>query len=206
MGNAVLVREWTLNGQIEGLNINPDGKIGIGLANPSSALHVAGQVTASLPVTLFTHTSISTTYYNLSGTSVSPGSTGYYYVVFGTNGTNSKNWTPTYTNGSRLAIPYSGLYSITFFVGAPGTNVTNIELFISKNSGNGNDLNDYPNNLLALQGMQPAYIIETTITTTAYLNSTDYINFGFYYNAGTGTINWASARTGTSVTLIQRTA
>ena len=205
----VQIYEIVFNGQIEGLNINPDGKIGIGLANPSSALHVAGQVTASLPVTLFTHTSISTTYYNSSGTSVSPGSTGtYYYVVFGTNGTNSKNWTPTYTNGSRLSIPYSGLYSITFFVGYPGANVTTIELFISKNSGVGDDLNNYPNNLLALQGMQPAYITETTITTTAYLNSTDYINFGFYYGVGTGTINWVAGipRTGTSVTLIQRTA
>ena len=38
------VPEWTLNGQIEGLNINPDGKIGIGLANPTRALEVAGDV------------------------------------------------------------------------------------------------------------------------------------------------------------------
>jgi hypothetical protein len=40
----VSIATWTLNGQIEGLNINPDGKIGIGLANPTRALEVAGDV------------------------------------------------------------------------------------------------------------------------------------------------------------------
>ena len=44
IGNAVLVREWTLNGQIEGLNINPDGKVGLGVVNPTRALEVAGDV------------------------------------------------------------------------------------------------------------------------------------------------------------------
>ena len=40
----VSVVEWTLNGQIEGLNINPDGKVGLGVVNPTRALEVAGDV------------------------------------------------------------------------------------------------------------------------------------------------------------------
>ena len=39
--NAV-VGEWTLNGSIEGVNINPDGKVGIGVSAPVQNLEVAG--------------------------------------------------------------------------------------------------------------------------------------------------------------------
>ena len=39
-----VIAEWTLNGQIEGLNINPDGKVGLGVVNPTRALEVAGDV------------------------------------------------------------------------------------------------------------------------------------------------------------------
>ena len=38
------IGEWTLNGQIEGLNINPDGRVGLGVVNPTRALEVAGDV------------------------------------------------------------------------------------------------------------------------------------------------------------------
>ena len=43
-GGTVNVPEWTLNGSIEGLNINPDGKVGLGVVNPTRALEVAGDV------------------------------------------------------------------------------------------------------------------------------------------------------------------
>ena len=43
-GGTVNVLEWTLNGSIEGLNINPDGKVGLGVVNPTRALEVAGDV------------------------------------------------------------------------------------------------------------------------------------------------------------------
>jgi Concanavalin A-like lectin/glucanases superfamily len=38
------VPEWVLNGTIEGLNINPDGKVGVGVVSPSYNLDVAGQI------------------------------------------------------------------------------------------------------------------------------------------------------------------
>jgi hypothetical protein len=34
--------EWTLNGQIEGPSISPDGRVGLGVTNPTQALEVAG--------------------------------------------------------------------------------------------------------------------------------------------------------------------
>ena len=40
----VQIYEIVFNGQIEGLNINPDGKVGLGVVNPTRALEVAGDV------------------------------------------------------------------------------------------------------------------------------------------------------------------
>jgi hypothetical protein len=39
--NAV-IGEWTLNGSIEGPNVTPDGRLGLGVTNPTQALEVAG--------------------------------------------------------------------------------------------------------------------------------------------------------------------
>jgi NDP-sugar pyrophosphorylase family protein len=51
----------------------------------------------------------------------------------------SKNWTPSYTNTTRLVIPYEGLYLLKFQTGY--ANVGDVaELFISQNGGNNNDL------------------------------------------------------------------
>jgi hypothetical protein len=38
------VYEWTLNGQIEAINITNDGRVGLGVVNPTRALEVAGDV------------------------------------------------------------------------------------------------------------------------------------------------------------------
>jgi hypothetical protein len=38
----VSVRDWTLNGSIEGLTVAPDGELGVGVSNPVQALEVAG--------------------------------------------------------------------------------------------------------------------------------------------------------------------
>ena len=40
----VYIGQLVLNGQVEGLNINPDGKVGLGVVNPTRALEVAGDV------------------------------------------------------------------------------------------------------------------------------------------------------------------
>jgi hypothetical protein len=43
-GNSggIVLQEWTLNGTIEGVNITPDGRLGLGVSNPVQALEVAG--------------------------------------------------------------------------------------------------------------------------------------------------------------------
>ena len=41
-GNYAQLGEWTLNGSIESVNINPDGKLGIGVSAPVQNLEVAG--------------------------------------------------------------------------------------------------------------------------------------------------------------------
>ena len=43
-GTVVQMSGLIFNGQIEGLNINPDGKVGLGVVNPTRALEVAGDV------------------------------------------------------------------------------------------------------------------------------------------------------------------
>ena len=36
--------EWTLNGSIESVNVTPDGRVGLGVVNPTRALEVAGDI------------------------------------------------------------------------------------------------------------------------------------------------------------------
>jgi hypothetical protein len=40
----VQLAEWTLNGSIESVNVTPDGRVGLGVVNPTRALEVAGDV------------------------------------------------------------------------------------------------------------------------------------------------------------------
>jgi hypothetical protein len=121
----------------------------------------------------------------------------------GTSTGRSLNWTPAYTNGSRLTIPYSGLYTITWAIGA-WSGPTTVEYFISRNSGGGNDLNDVYGNLLALSN-DASTTNEFTLNTTAYFAANDFMNIGFYYGGGSGTYG-PSTRTLLTVALIQRTA
>jgi hypothetical protein len=41
---VVSVAEWTLNGTIESVNITADGRVGLGVVNPTSALEIAGDM------------------------------------------------------------------------------------------------------------------------------------------------------------------
>lgn len=184
--------------------VNAAGSVGIGTITPSTALHVVGQTISTTAVFLMTLLSVSITYYNSSGVSVTPNTTGqYYYVVMGTSTGRSINWTPSYTNGSRLTIPYSGLYTITWGIPAWSGPVP-VEYFITRNSGAGNDLNDTGGNLLALSN-DASTTQEFTLNTTAYFAANDFMNIGFYYGGGSGTYNPAT-RMLLTVALIQRTA
>jgi hypothetical protein len=42
-----LISEWTLNGTIESVNVTPDGRVGLGVVNPTRALEVAGDLVVS---------------------------------------------------------------------------------------------------------------------------------------------------------------
>ena len=42
--NNLCIGEWTLNGQVEGTNFTSDGRLGVGVVNPTRALEVAGDV------------------------------------------------------------------------------------------------------------------------------------------------------------------
>ena len=43
-GTGIGLPEWTLNGSIESVNVTPDGRVGLGVVNPTRALEVAGDV------------------------------------------------------------------------------------------------------------------------------------------------------------------
>jgi hypothetical protein len=170
-----------------------------------STLQVSGQITGSFGVHFFGsntptmyNTTLSTTF--PSGTSV--GST-YYYLKWPSPFT--FNWTPSYTSNAVLGIPYNGLYAISFTLHV-GNNPGSLELGIIKNNPNVSNNLNYPGNVLAtgcLISSQP----EVSISTTAYLTTTDNILVGFY--AGLATYSPAlivQNRSSLSITLIQRTA
>jgi hypothetical protein len=151
-------------------------------------------ITAQKPVHLsvFGGPSIFNSSGTLQGSTVA---TGFWYLKW--SSFNSNNWSDTYTNGCRLAIPYTGIYNINFTYDNITTSVIS---FISKNLMNGADINDTSDKCLAIS-YNPGVI--NTISATTYLSTTDYINFGFYVFSGSGT---PSYRCKATVTLIQKTA
>ena len=143
------------------------------------------------------------TYYNSSGVSLGTGSqtsAAYYYFVFGTTDGSTLNWSPSYTNGSRLAIPYNGIYSLELSCNTNGGEKT---LYISKNCGSNNDTSTGGN--LIAGGDATSSTSEETIRATAYLTTSDYINIGCYLYFGTLNAN-GNSRGSFRATLIQRTA
>jgi hypothetical protein len=200
--NASNVFQLSLNGSGgSAININSTG-VGIGTTNPSSALHVVGQTIGTFPVHLSLYGTPS--YYNNSGTLLNPPATNtYVYLLWPSYGLTSQNWTPSYTTATKLGIPYTGLYAVKFALhSGAGTNPV-FEMFISKNLCNGNDLNVLDDRLLALGYVG---ISELTLSATAYLSTTDFLNFGFYFASGTLTGSVAGPRCTVNVTLLQRTA
>jgi hypothetical protein len=171
-------------------------------ATDSSKLTInnSGSVIQSFPVHLALYGI--PTYYNAAGTSqgqTTPAANNWYYTLPPTTSSSTTNWTPSITLGSRLAIPYSGLYALSMSY----TNLSNssLECFISKNLGNGADIVSNDDRLLCL--VQSATGAETSLTTTANLLSTDYVSFGFYL--ATGTVNQGNRAT-LRATLLQRTS
>lgn len=107
----------------------------------------------------------------------------------------TKNWSPvSYTNGSGIAInmPYTGLYNFKFCLDgvAQPTSTTfsscanKMEEFISKNLNSNVEYTTSNDNLIAWHASVTA---QSTITGIQYCNLGDWINYGFYLNAGTVT-------------------
>jgi hypothetical protein len=136
--------------------------------------------------------------YNSSGTlQGATVSTGYWYLK-GNNmsATGMRGWSSaTWSNGARLSVPFTGIYSIHFTFDSASLPA----IFISKNLMNGADINDSSDNCLAV-----AYVAgpQQTISTTVHLYNTDYINFGFVVSSGSTT---PAYRTRMSMYLIQKT-
>jgi len=125
-------------------------------------------------------------------------SSGYRYLLFsGAQLLRNGNWSPVYTNGTRLSVPYNGIYTISFGVNIIGS--CNIELFISMNSNGNNDLNDSGKVLAVSQTTNNA-----ELSTTCYLTTSDYINIGFFVDYANGTCAMGS-RCNFSITLAQNT-
>ena len=82
--------------------------------------------------------------------------------------------------------------------GAAGT-VCNC--FISKNLMNGSDINSATGNCLANGAFS---LLSSSLSTTAYLLNTDYINIGYYLESGSQTLS--GSRNTLTISLIQRTA
>lgn len=168
--------------------------VGIGTSSPSSALHVNGSIIGTFAV----HVSFYgiPTLYDSNGTTQAGNNTNIYlYPKFPSN--NNQNWTPRYNNQTRLSIPYNGIYYVqfTYFCTSNGSR----ELFISKNLNNNNDLNIGDDRLLCASNNLSAN--ENSISATAYLTTSDFINFGFFSSSGD---NSAAYRCVAQVTLIQR--
>jgi len=139
--------------------------------------------------------------YNSSGTILSGALTTYSYFQLTTQSALSKNWTPSYTNGARLTIPYTGLYycSFTFHT---GTASTNTHIFIVKNGMGASELAGGSNgNPICMTNTGGYYA--ACASATVFLTTTDTITFGCYPYTGSPVVGNQCAG---QITLIQRTA
>jgi hypothetical protein len=136
--------------------------------------------------------------YNSAGSLITYPISGPIFVYFRFQSVTSYGgWVASFSGSgtaTRLQIPFSGLYSISFF--SANTIVSDVEIFISKNAGNNTDTS-YPNPL-AIAKTQ-----ESTVSVSTFLNAGDYINFGIYVPGG---IQYTSfGRDAAYINLIYRT-
>ena len=122
-----------------------------------------------------------------------------FHLLFSTYTT--RNWTPTYTSTYKLAVPYTGLYSLQFTFSS--ATACQCFQFISKNMGNGTEIGAWTDKMIASSAPTIPATLTNSISGTAYLTTSDYICFSIY--TITGSITYYD-RTCATITLIQRTA
>ena len=125
-----------------------------------------------------------------------------YYVTFASN--SNHNWTPSYSGSYKLAIPYTGIYALEFTMSSDYSTGATLQLFISKNLGNGADTYS-GGNVVFCQNFGTTNFGGGAVgcSGTAFLQTSDYICLGFFLNGGTMTTN---TRSNAILTLLQRTA
>ena len=162
-------------------------------------LTVNGQITAAVPVCVAFYGT--PTCYNTAGTALTSGQSavGIYNLRFPS--VTNRNWTPSYTTNYKLAVPYTGLYSLQFTFSSAATCV--FFQFITKNLGNGGEIATWTDNVLASSALSLTGSYTNSISATAYLTTSDYVCFSFYLLSGTITYyNRCCAQ----ISLIQRAA
>ena len=141
--------------------------------------------------------------YNTSGVLQTTGftTTGQTFNLLFPSYTN-RNWgTPTYTSSCKLAVPYTGLYSLQFTFSSSTT--CTVFQFITKNMGNGNETAAFTDNMIASSCPVLPQTYTNSISGTAFLTTADYICFSIFPLSGA--IGYY-VRNCATITLIQRTA
>ena len=167
---------------------------------PLTSPTFSGQIVGQFPVTITFYGNPAM--YNNSGT-LQP--TGFntlqasFHALFSTY--TSRNWIPTYTSTYKLAIPYTGLYSLQFTFSSSTT--CTVFQFITKNMGNGSEIGAWTDKVIASSAPTIPATLTNSISGTAFLTTTDYVCFSIYTIAGSITYY---DRTCATITLIQRTA
>jgi hypothetical protein len=151
--------------------------------------------------------SLTATLYNSSGTVVSTYTTaGYYYLSFGNlTAQENLNWGTPNWSLPRLYPPYTGMYNVSVSIDIPTfTGGCELECFIAKNGFN-NDLNN--NSLISygtlLNTVSPYYNRCINLNASVYLQTSDFLTFGFYNDLGSG--GSVGVRCTLNIHLVQKT-
>jgi hypothetical protein len=169
-------------GQTGAVGTGPTGSQGIqglqGLTGQTGAVGTGPTGPAYSSVISYTQYSGTPTLYGATGAALASITAGSYFYV-GTTWSNSTlafNSSVSMTTVPQFRVSRSGVYAISYAVGATGCS-GDMEIFISKNRGNGADLTvTAVNQLLA----SARVFSQQSVNWTGYLSTTDYLSMGGY--------------------------
>jgi hypothetical protein len=162
-GGLVVMGQVVYNGTIEGLNISSDGKVGIGVVNPTRSLEVAGPIINGNPAFSATRT---------GGNLTAP-----LTIIFDTVWVN--RWNAYSTSTGLFTAPVTGLYFFSFW--GMTNSVTALWVQFYKNGSLVNTGgNPYAGQSVQYQPLSATNIIPLVVGDTVSL----YLNTGTFYGAG----------------------